>query len=244
MYFQYDKKLVGDKEDEDTAAASDAAALYEKAEDDCILKGDKNRKEEKETHRIEQPSKIKLAAKNDNPDTDDADDTPSEAHRYPGLLGSATHKLMEMFVTSGKTIDLDIAIDEIVREYMRPVYKGYESDLRKALNDVASRMLSGGYEQDNGLPTDILTTLLEADEVYCEVPFTYEDTSDSTPVIWNGSIDVLYSSGGQWHIIDYKTNADGSDLDDKYQGQLNAYQKALKASTGIDADAKTYHIDI
>ena len=34
------------------------------------------------------------------------------------------------------------------------------------------------------------------------------------------------------------------DPDLKYQGQLAAYIKAFKATTGFDADAKTYHIDI
>lgn len=57
-------------------------------------------------------------------------------------------------------------------------------------------------------------------------------------------MDVIYSRDGQWHIVDYKTNADGSDLDIKYQAQLSAYVKAFRATTGLDADALTYHIDI
>ena len=65
-----------------------------------------------------------------------------------------------------------------------------------------------------------------------------------TKIIWNGIMDVVYLSEGKWHIVDYKTNADGNDLDNKYQAQLRAYIKAFKATTGEDADAMTYHIDI
>ena len=93
------------------------------------------------------------------------------------------------------------------------------------------------------MPQDILGTLLTADEVYCEVPFSYKDESDGT-TIWNGVMDVIYSRGGEWHIVDYKTNAEADDLDTRYQAQLSAYSKAFKAITGLDADALTYHIDI
>jgi len=31
----------------------------------------------------------------------------------------------------------------------------------------------------------------------------------------------------KWHIVDYKTNVDGSDLDHKYRNQLEAYTRAL-----------------
>ena len=105
-------------------------------------------------------------------------------------------------------------------------------------------MRSGGYPQTNGLPQDMLGTLLSADEVYCEVPFCYAENTEEGKTVWNGIMDAVYLSGGRWHIVDYKTNADGSDLDTRYQGQLEAYVKAFKATTGNDADAKTYHIDI
>lgn len=86
--------------------------------------------------------------------------------------------------------------------------------------------------------------LLDAEEVYCEVPFGYKEELPNETVIWNGIMDVIYCSGGKWHIVDYKTNADGSDLDNEYQNQLNAYIKAFKEITGNEADAKTYHIDV
>ena len=57
-------------------------------------------------------------------------------------------------------------------------------------------------------------------------------------------MDVIYCSGGKWHIVDYKTNAEGDDLDIKYQNQLSAYINAFKETTGNEADALTYHIDV
>ena len=154
-----------------------------------------------------------------------------------------THKLMEMLVTTRNTVDAKAAAGEIIREYSTPGTKDYEGMLTETLLKTADRMRSGGYPQTNGLPQDILSTLLAADEVYCEVPFSYKDDSDETTV-WNGVMDVIYSRNGEWHIVDYKTNADGSDLDTRYQAQLSAYVKAFKATTGLDADALTYHIDI
>ena len=86
--------------------------------------------------------------------------------------------------------------------------------------------------------------MLDAEDVRCEVPFCYREDTPKGTVIWNGIIDVMYCEGGKWHIVDYKTNADGEDLDTKYQNQLSAYVKAFKETTGNDADARIYHIEL
>ncbi|MCR5738208.1 MAG: UvrD-helicase domain-containing protein [Lachnospiraceae bacterium] len=177
-------------------------------------------------------------------DTVNSGSSKPGGHIFPALLGTMTHKLMEMIVSSGNKLYAEEAADEIVREYSTPTTEPYKKDLIRMLTDVASRMRSGGYEQTNGLPQDILGTLLSADEVYCEVPFCYVENGEEGRVVWNGIMDVLYCAQGKWHIVDYKTNAEGDDLDNKYRGQLTAYINAFKATTGFDADAKTYHIDI
>ena len=163
---------------------------------------------------------------------------------YPALLGTMTHKLLEMMVISGNRLDIDPAVGEIIREFRAPGTERYEDRLAGSLRKVAGTMRAGGYAQTNGLPQDLLATLLSADEVYCELPFSYMDEPEGGRTVWNGVMDVVYLADGRWHIVDYKTNADGTDLDLKYQGQLAAYIKAFKATTGFDADAKTYHIDI
>ena len=45
-----------------------------------------------------------------------------------------------------------------------------------------------------------------------------------------------------WTVV--RTLLRGETLDKKYKAQLLAYIKAFKATTGQDADALTYHIDI
>ena len=114
----------------------------------------------------------------------------------------------------------------------------YYSDI---LHNVADTVLNGGYVQKNNVPEDIINELLNCEEVYCELPFSYKE-NDST--LWNGIIDVVYKKDGKWHIVDYKTNADPDDLDEKYKEQLNAYIKAFKITTGYDADALIYHIEV
>ena len=175
-------------------------------------------------------------------DSKSADDAGSRGG-MAALTGTMVHKLMEMMVSTRNKLDVSDAVMEIIREYRTPEFEAYEKVIVKRLTAVAEHMRSGGYAQTNGLPQDILKTLISADEVYCEVPFCYKDDSDGL-VIWNGIMDVIYSKDGHWHIVDYKTNVDRSDLDTKYQAQLSAYIKAFKATTGQDADALTYHIDV
>ena len=55
-------------------------------------------------------------------------------------------------------------------------------------------------------------------------------------------MDVLYKKDGRWHIVDYKTNADPSDLDEKYQAQMKAYVAAFREMCGEEVDARVYHI--
>lgn len=237
------------------AETANAADLYTLAEESSVLN---DRSAETTTYREETPSGLELVSKlAENPaetkvtapesasgETSGPAETGFDVHDLPTILGTMTHKLMEMLVSSRNRIDGREAVKEILKEYRTPANERYEGRLETALNAVAERMRNGGYEQTNGLPTDILNVLLNADEVYCEVPFCYKEESDSGSVIWNGIMDVVYVTSGKWHILDYKTNADGNDLDRKYQAQMAAYMKALKVTAGADADAHTYHIYI
>ena len=62
--------------------------------------------------------------------------------------------------------------------------------------------------------------------------------------IVHGVIDLLYRYGDSWHIIDYKTNAERTQLAEKYAAQLDAYQEAVREMIGVEADAAIYHIDV
>jgi ATP-dependent exoDNAse (exonuclease V) beta subunit len=232
-----------------------AAELYNAAQESAILN---DRSAENASYKAENPSRLHVLSKlSESPDQPEQEYAPEEegtsssetetgsgVHRFPALLGTMTHKLMEMLVTTGNQLDVRSAVGEIIREYRTPGTEGYESKLTEALLHVADTMRAGGFAQTNGLPQNMLSTLLSADEVYCEVPFSYMDEAEDVRTVWNGVMDVVYLKDGRWHIVDYKTNADGSDLDLRYQGQLTAYVKAFKATTGFEADAMTYHIDI
>ena len=221
----------------------DSEELYDKAKEDCIFK---NSDTLKPSFVFENPSRLPVKSKvsedADIPGSEDSVET--ESNPLASLTGSMVHKLMEILVSTRASGDAERIVDEIISEYSSLKLRSYEDKLRDALNGVAATILSCGFAPTNNLPQDILKTLLSADEVYCEVPFCFKEDTPEGIVIWNGVMDVVYCSEGKWHIIDYKTNADGNDLDEKYQNQLAAYVKAFKETTGNDADAMTYHIDV
>ncbi len=170
-------------------------------------------------------------------DAQDEDVRTDRRKRNPALAGTIVHRLMEMLVSSGNRTDLDAAVLEIARDY-EAEDTWYTDILRKVGNTVRN----GGFLQESGVPQDILNELLSADETHCEVPFCYREPGSAK--IWHGVMDVLYKKDGQWHIIDYKTNADPSDLDEKYKEQMDAYISAFREMTGEEADARVYHIDV
>lgn len=223
--------------------------LYEQAVQECALV---NRDVEAESYQIATPSHSKVASKTEEDYSEEhsvvQEDNPelllTEAHECPALLGTVVHRLMEIMISTKVVNVTEEVISHILNEHITPATEQYRESLRTALQSVAAKMSSGGYVQNNGLSQDVVGTLLSADEVYTEVPFCYKDTDGDQAVIWHGVMDVIYSENGKWHILDYKTNADGSDLDETYKAQMQAYMKAFKAITGQDADAKTYHIAI
>ena len=70
------------------------------------------------------------------------------------------------------------------------------------------------------------------------MPFAYKEGND----IYNGIIDLLYKKNNEWFIVDYKTNLDPSELDKKYENQLEAYKKALQCQ-GSTADLEKVKIE-
>lgn len=229
----------------------EASALYDEAEKNCALE---NRATENATYKVENPSRLHLTSKASREEETDqvtvpADVTEGDAGkedaspRFPALFGTMTHKLMEMLVSSKGKADDAGAVREILGEYLTPETEPYEKELKEKLTAVAKQMRDRGYEQKNGLPQDILGTLLAAEKVYCEVPFCYAEDGQDGRILWNGVADVVYKAQGKWHIVDYKTDADDIDLDKKHEAQLSAYQKAFKEITGEDADARTYRIN-
>ena len=155
--------------------------------------------------------------------------------RNPKLIGTLVHRLMEVIVSSKDTVDGNDLIRSMCRSI--DVEDNYYSDI---LHEVYQRIHNGGYSQNNGFISDILNELLSADEVHCEVPFSYNNGKSS---ITTGIIDVLYRKADKWFVVDYKTNADGSNLDEEYRSQLEEYCKAVEKQNGIKPQRYIYHIE-
>ncbi len=215
------------------------SSIYQEAADHTIF-ADSSSGEK--TYEIRRPSMIKVKGRSEENDFEDAEDEQARTRvvrKDPALVGTMVHKLMETMVSAGDQIDLKDTVQEILSEYAYT-----EADGEEMLTNVGETMRNGGYPQVNDAPQDLLEELLSADEVFCEVPFCYQLAEEEKGSIWNGVMDAIYKKNGNWHIIDYKTNADPSDLDKKYQEQLGAYIKAFKELTGEEADALIYHIDV
>ncbi|MBR0461618.1 MAG: UvrD-helicase domain-containing protein [Erysipelotrichaceae bacterium] len=180
----------------------------------------------KSSYRIARPSK--------EVETKLSEDYVPSLKKDAALIGTLAHRLMEVLVLSGNKIDLDEAVREIIGEYCD------DDEYYELLHMLGTAIRNGGFKQEGEACEDILNELLNADEAYCEVPFSYMEDDE----LWNGIIDVLYRKGDQWYILDYKTNADPSDLDEKYKAQLDAYRKAVKESSGIDAKTLIYHLGV
>lgn len=230
-------------------ASTKANELYDKAATESVLN---DRAAESDTYAIMRPSLVahskmeeEIAVDiSESFDTGVLGDTKevgtSAVHRFPTLLGTMIHKLMEILVSTKNMARLDSAVGEILSEFLSEEALPYEASFKTTLLKVGNTMRDCGYAQENALPQLILQEMLDADEVYCEVPFCYKNASE----LWNGVMDAIYLKDGKWHIIDYKTNLDGRGLDKLYENQLDAYKKAFKAMTGEDADAFTYHIAV
>ena len=156
--------------------------------------------------------------------------------RNPKLIGTLVHRLMEVVITSRNRADIDKLINDMCDKLDQD--DSYYADI---LHKVYDTINGGGCIQKNGYVSDILNELLSADEVYCEVPFSYSDKADH---MTSGIIDVLYRKGNEWCIVDYKTNADEDGLDEEYRQQLDEYRKAFRLNSGIDCKALIYHIDV
>lgn len=184
-----------------------------------------------ETYQVVLPSKLKL---NQEVQSDEhvIKDQESNSAAEKGTL---IHALLEIYVSSGMKYSKDDVIFETLNRF------GLENneDYKQLLSNVFESMTSGGYIQASGNKEDLFEILKAADETYCEMPFAYQDGSN----IYNGSIDLFYKYKGEYFIVDYKTNYDGNNLDEKYALQLAAYKQAVKNTANIDASARIYHID-
>ena len=244
-----------------------ASGLYEKAKVNCVFN---NSAPLAATYSILNPSRIDDETYSESGEDDARSNkrVPFAAHR--AYLGTITHRLLEIMVcniNNLEQIDVSALVDVVLRECADENHACIENDARKMLENVANIMMSGGFAQDNGTEQDIFSALKRADVVQCEVPFkwvrvvadcenekenenenenaeTFANDASPTQEIVSGIIDLVYKLDGTWHIIDWKTNHDGSHLDEHYATQLDLYTRALRQMANVSATARTYHIKL
>lgn len=224
--------FITDETERETVSAEE---LYKTTEGKSVLDETKS---QEASYKLVRPSDIKAKGKSSSEDeyediTDEAI-TKTKGRRDAAIVGTMVHRLMEVLVSSKNTADLIKLAKEIAGEYFLSGQEEYE----KMLVKVGEQVRNGGFKQETDVPEDILTELLSADEVYCEVPFCYKKDNE----LVNGVMDVIYKKDGKWHIIDYKTNMEADHLNDKYAGQLTAYQDAFREMMGEEASAGVWHV--
>ncbi|MCI2115030.1 MAG: UvrD-helicase domain-containing protein [Acidaminococcus sp.] len=246
-----ERKDTAKEAEKDTVSITDVSKAEVPWKDDTFDK----------TYDIKQPSDIKQDPEDEKankPAPSAAGSTPgapdSNAHSalqaiFDGrrvnhaAMGTMVHRLMELLVTSHWKLTGDKAVSIVMAELGDTVPEDEKERYQKVLQKVAETMLNDdGYPQANGSVQDLFTELKSAEEVHCEIPFCYQEKENHK--LWNGTIDLLYKKNGGWHIVDYKTNLDGSGLDEQYRTQLEAYRKAFKEIVGEDADTRIYHIEL
>ena len=182
------------------------------------------------TYHIVLPSKLRL-----NYEKEISDEYVEETSGDAAVKGTLVHALLEGYISSNMKADINTLIDSILTKYHID-----DIEYRNMLLNVMDDMNSGGYMQADGKPVDLFMILSKASDISVEVPFAYKHGDN----IYNGVIDLLYKYNDKYYIVDYKTNLDGDDLDNKYANQLKAYRYAVKNVLGIDAEASIYHIEI
>ncbi len=191
------------------------------------------------TYQVISPSQMRMRRIDDNLDDIDDARTLEKEKKDATLLGTLVHRLMELIVSSKNAYPMEEAVAKALREQgvCSEEYKGM-------LCRIAHAIQNGGFPQKNSiLKDDILSTLLHAERVWCETPFSYLSKAGN---VVHGIIDLLYlDKEGRYHLIDYKTNEedDVARLEKEYEAQLSQYVYALK-KRGIDADAHIYHIPL
>ena len=194
-----------------------------------------------ESYSLRHPSDVQSLSKTSELPYESEGISINNGETYSTLMGTMVHRLMEMIVMSKDSIPKEIAVNNILNEYVTEEYVDKLNIFKEKLFNVYEVMHNGGFAQKGKAPQDILPIILKSDNHYSEVPFTYKKGNE----IWTGFIDLIYEDEGKLYIIDWKTNKNDENLDEHYKDQLNSYKEAAK--TVLDKkieDAIIYHIDI
>ena len=196
--------------------------------------------EDKPSYSKASPSTLTMPSKLNAEPIEKESEEKVEGETYSTMMGTMVHRMMEMIIMSKDKLQKNVMINNIISEYLTSEFENRKELFADAMNNVYDVMHNGGFPQINGAMQEILPEVLNADEVYSEVPFTYKEEE----TIWNGIIDLIYKKDGKLHIIDWKTNRSDKGLAEHYKNQLDTYKEATKQIIGEDVeDALIYHIN-
>jgi ATP-dependent exoDNAse (exonuclease V) beta subunit len=148
-------------------------------------------------------------------------------------VGHVCHKVLEEWDFGGTAASLPKRLKSGVLRAGRlyDVVPGTESG--DAVLKEAHSILTGFLE------SPAYKKLAQAKIVGREVPFFYPMNGDEGAVLMRGVIDLLYESGGELVVADYKTTrveaGEGKETAKHYQRQGAAYQEAVRRALGRPA---------
>lgn len=202
--------------------AEEANDLYEQAYDTNVL----NNKKILNSYKIVKPSDIDDNDQNlrSGASVDMQDNNFNNENLNPALRGTIVHRLMELIVNAR---DFDGSHNKWT-EAVVAEFDLKDNTIRNLLNNACN------YAKP------LFDKLKCASEIYCELPFCYFQENK----IINGFIDLIYKIDNEWHIVDYKTNYNDKDLDQKYESQLSLYKSAFKEIMNQNATTEILHFDL
>ena len=146
-------------------------------------------------------------------------------------FGSAVHALFEWTIARRE----EAYDEEITQRFTRQ---------QLLENNAEPRLLRNALEAVRHLRASTLwSSLMTAEDVRTEVPFTAPDPNNHGDVI-TGRIDLAYLDADGWHLVDFKTDrikdeAHKEQLKRHYQPQLEAYMTCWEALTGAPPTSAT-----
>ena len=132
-------------------------------------------------------------------------------------LGAAVHRVMELCDLADESLLPDIAA-AVAQDLGRPDMAGEAAELASAC------------WRSEPVRAAAAAAAADPDAVHRELPIG----AVINDVVVSGAVDLLYRDGGQWVVVDYKTDrdADAAVLRERYAPQGAAYAVAVEAAAG------------
>lgn len=154
----------------------------------------------------------------------------SKSGMTPANRGTATHKFME-FYDYGSDAGVEEQIKIMLSENRLTESEAKILDVPKLERFFKSELAERIKKSDTLLREEKVTIGIPAGELYAGL----SEEAGRELVIIQGYVDCAFSEGGEFTIVDYKTDrvSSAEELKDKYSVQLHLYERALSECTGM-----------